>query len=96
MISKLISPYLKAHLAGLGAAFSLLIADLNAGGALTADKWYAIVGAFLGTAALVHVVPNIPNVPTVAAVASDVVDAADPALAPVLADVTALVSQDNG
>lgn len=54
-----INAYLKSHVAGLSAAGTLLIADLNAG-RLTGNDIYAIVGAYLGTAAIVAIVPNTP------------------------------------
>lgn len=52
-----ITGYLKAHLAGIGAAVTLLIADLQAGH-VSAEQWYGIVGAYLATAAVVAVAPN--------------------------------------
>lgn len=74
-----VNSYLKAHLAGLGAALSLVVADLNAGH-LTLTDWYGIVGAALGVAAAVAVVPN--GAPKAAA------------LAPVAAPVAAPAAQD--
>lgn len=52
-----VNRFLKAHLAGLGAALSLVVADLAAG-SLTLTDWYGIVGAALGVGAVVAVVPN--------------------------------------
>lgn len=54
------SSSLKAHSAGLGAALTLLITDLNQAGGMTADKWYGVAGAYLGVGAVVHMVPNTP------------------------------------
>lgn len=56
---RFISQFLKAHIAGLATALSLVVADLNTG-SLTLSDWYGIVGAALGVGALVAVVPNAP------------------------------------
>lgn len=53
-----INGYLKAHLAGIGAALTLLIADLNSGTHVSAAEWLAIAGAYLGVGAITAVVPN--------------------------------------
>lgn len=53
--------YLKSHFAGLGAAATLLLADLDGGhdlGTLTGYQWIAIVGAAIGVGAVVAAVPN--------------------------------------
>ena len=55
--------YLKAHVAALGAALSLVVADLNSHNGLTATDWYGIVGAALGVGAAVAVVPNSDGAP---------------------------------
>lgn len=55
------SASLKAHSAGLGAALTLLITDLNQAGGMTADKWYGVLGAYAGVGAVVHMVPNTPK-----------------------------------
>jgi hypothetical protein len=65
----LFTSYLKAHLAGLGAALALLIADLNSNVGLTAADWYGIVGAALGVGAVVAVAPNTKTVNAVTPVA---------------------------
>lgn len=59
----IISKYLKAHVAGLGAALALVLADLNANGHLTMNDWYGIVGAALGVGAVVATVPNTQSTP---------------------------------
>lgn len=64
VITRWISPFLKAHAAGLGAAVALLIADLNSlkpGQGLTMLEWIAIAGAYLGVGAVVATVPNTPK-----------------------------------
>lgn len=76
MIEKTISKFLKAHVAGLGAALALIVADLNTG-SLSLTDWYGIVGAALGVGAAVAIVPNA------------VVKAAAPVVAPVAAVVAA-------
>lgn len=53
-----LSAWLKAHLAGIGAALSVLIADLNTEHHITMTDWYWIVGAALGVGAVVAVAPN--------------------------------------
>lgn len=63
-IESFIGGSLKAHAAGLGAAFALLVADLAAlktGSSITVDQWVGIVGAYLGVGAVVHIVPNTPS-----------------------------------
>lgn len=69
-----ISSYLKAHVAGLGAALALVLADLNANGSLTLNDWYGIVGAALGVGAAVATVPNTPK----AAAVDDVLPEPEP------------------
>lgn len=69
MIGNLIgsaSASLKAHSAGVGAAVTLLLADLNADSHVTLHQWIAVAGAYAGVGAAVHMVPN-----TVAAVIDD-------------------------
>lgn len=80
MFEKTISQFLKAHVAGLGAALTLVLADLNTG-SLTLNDWYGIVGAALGVGAAVAIAPNA------------VVKAVAPVVAPVAA-VVAPVAQD--
>jgi len=55
-----VSGYLKAHVAGVVAALSLVIVDLNSG-SITGADWIGIAGAFVGAAAAVAVVPNTPK-----------------------------------
>lgn len=52
-----VNRFLKAHVAGLGAALMLVIVDLQNGGVSLAD-WYGVVGAALGVGAAVATVPN--------------------------------------
>lgn len=54
------SSSLKAHSAGLGAAVTLLLADLDLSNHVTLHQWVAIAGAYLGVGAVVHMVPNTP------------------------------------
>ena len=54
----LVNGYLKAHVAGIAAAVTLVITDLTNGGISTADQWAAIVVAFLAAFGLTAVVPN--------------------------------------
>lgn len=65
--NKYLYPYLKAHAAGIVAAVSLFITDLQIdnGHALSGDQWIGVVGAYLGAAAIVAAVPNSPKPGTV-------------------------------
>lgn len=77
----LITGFLKAHFAGLGAAFVLLEADLSSSpghdlGSLTGYQWLAVIAAGLGVGAVVAAVPNA-SVPALPAVAQDVVTVPD-------------------
>lgn len=56
-----VNKFLKAHAAGLGAAITLALADLNAGHVSPA-QWLAVAAAYLGVGAVVAVVPNTPSV----------------------------------
>lgn len=63
MIAKLLASVnssLKAHAAGLGAAVTLLLADLDVSNSVSLHQWVAIVGAYLGVGAAVHIIPNAP------------------------------------
>lgn len=61
--NRLISAQLKAHIAGLGAALVLLVADLNTGDHVTLAQWAAIAAAYLGVGAVTYTVPNTPSSP---------------------------------
>lgn len=74
VVSK-INKYLKAHLAGVGAALTLLISDLNSKSHLTSGDLYAIIGAYLATGAIVAVAPNTAETPAVPAPDVDLPDA---------------------
>lgn len=69
---KYLTNYLKAHVAGITAALTLILADmsnnpsLGHGGGLTANDWFAIVGAYVGVASAVAVVPNAAPAPAAA------------------------------
>lgn len=59
LIEKYINQFLKAHAGGVGAAVTLLIADLQAnGGHLTGNQGLAILAAYLGVGAVIAVAPN--------------------------------------
>lgn len=64
LIVKYVRPFLKAHLAGLGAAGTLLISDvngnLNALNAVTGAQWVAAVCAAFGVGGVVAVAKNTP------------------------------------
>lgn len=59
--SRVVGAYLKAHAAGLGAALSLFIADLNTGQHVTGGQWLQVIGAYLGVSVVVAAVPNTPT-----------------------------------
>jgi hypothetical protein len=80
IIAKYVHAYLKAHAAGLGAAITLILSDLDNGSLNTWAQWAAIVGAYLGTAAVVSAVPNTP-LKAVEAVVKDAVASVAPAAA---------------
>ena len=55
---KYISPYLKAHVSAVAAAVALAMTDLSNNGTISLNDWYGIIGAAVGTGALVAAVPN--------------------------------------
>lgn len=60
-----ITGYLKAHLAGIGTAITLLIADISADHGISnvsGAEWSAIVAAALIVGGAVAVVPNVAAV----------------------------------
>lgn len=57
VIQRIILPWAKAHLAGLGAAVSLWV-GLGGGTALTVQQWVAVVMTGLGVGGAVALTPN--------------------------------------
>ncbi len=89
-IAKYISPFLKAHVAGLSAAATLAITDANGNlnnlSALTGNQWIGVAIALLGIGGLVAVAPaNQPYVPF-APVSAGAADAPVAVAAPVAQD----------
>ena len=89
-VSRYVGPYIKAHVAGLGAGLSVMLTDANGNlgalGNLSANQWWGVVAA---TGLLGSAVAYVVNIPAPAA------PAAAPAPAPLVEPApVAPVAQD--
>ena len=75
LFEKYVLPYLKAHVAGLGAGLSVMLTDSNGNlanlGDLTSNQWWGVVAATGILGGAVAYVANIPKAAPVAPAAQD-------------------------